>query len=76
MFGYDVLRAIVLHAVVEHQVHISCELLNAIVYVCVQLLSDCPEVHWLCDNVEVVVYIVLYGIYWVVEIVPSFGLPA
>jgi len=76
VLGNLVLNTIVFDAVVEHQLHVRDELLNIVVYIECQLLLYRPEVHRLVNNLEVVIDVVFARVDGLVEIVPSFGLPA
>lgn len=70
------LVAIVEHAVGEHQQHVLHELLRVVVDIVQEFLADCPEVHRVLDDVEVIVDVELLRVHRLVEEVRALDLPA
>ena len=76
MFCNLVLYAVVPNTVVKHKFSVNNKFLHVVVHVKRQLLLNRSEVHWVFDNLKIVIDAILARIDRIVEIVSSLRFPA
>lgn len=71
IFGYLILFSIVLNTIVENQLHIIDKLLDVVIHIMIEFFLNCSQVHWLLNDLKVIINAVFCRIDWLLEKVSS-----
>lgn len=71
MPGNQILASVVPHTIVEHKLHVINKLLNSLIHVEGEFFLDCPEIHGLVDDIEIIIDSVLARVHRLMEEVPA-----